>query len=339
MVRVNRIENHFLFAIEHIVAQAFRATGFGLQRGELMQNFLLGQFQRTSQARIQLSQGFAIPRQQFLQRFSVLLKFFGQRRRQEFLFHPPPQVLSSAQYIAETQLEFLQHPVHRRLNYRKTGPRQNCRHPSQQFLVDHFGLRHIRNFRRPAHVRRRRQQSILHDRPQQHARSKRIRRRLNRGPQFLRRERGLPRLKFSGARPQRLTHSVHVVKQQRRFRGHFHLRVKPAILQFLRSRRQRFAQRIRFVQRPSVHRRRQLMQLHVQRIDKNNPTPFQQPRQQFSKRRSVRFSGRVRFPQRRRHFLRVRSFEFPARLRYQRRDAFAQQNLADPPPFARVRRR
>src|SRR3984957_18553334 len=110
MMRVNRIKNHFLFAIQHVIAQAFRPPGLGFQRRELMQDFLLRQFQRPRQARVQLRNRLPVRRQQFLQRDLVFLEFFRQRHRQEFLFHPPAHVLPSAHHIAKTQFEFLQDP-------------------------------------------------------------------------------------------------------------------------------------------------------------------------------------------------------------------------------------
>ena len=62
---------------------------------------------------------------------------------------------------------------------RRRKPRQDRRHSSQQFLVDHGGLREVRHFGRSARINQRRQQVVLHHRTKQHIRIEILRRRFN----------------------------------------------------------------------------------------------------------------------------------------------------------------
>src|SRR5580658_1690720 len=148
-----------------------------------------------------MPQRLAVGRQQPPQRLLIRRKTPPKRPRQRFHLHSSAQMLPPAHYIAKIQPIFFQQARNRRLHQSKTSPRQNRRHPPQQMFVNHLRLRHISNFRRPTDVSRRRQQCVLHHRPQQYVRRKSFRRRRNRRLQFRKRKSCSSRVKFFAPPP------------------------------------------------------------------------------------------------------------------------------------------
>src|SRR5580692_283711 len=225
-----------------------------------------------------MPQRLAVGRQQPPQRLLIRRKTPPERPRQRFHLHSSAQMLPPAHYIAKIQPIFFQQARNRRLYQSKTGPRQNRRHPPQQMFVNHLRLRHISNFRRPANISSSRQQSVLHHRTQQYVRRKSLRRRRNRRLQFGKRKRRSPRVKFLATPPQRLPHPIHIVKKQRGFARHLHLRVKSSAFQLFRPRQQRVPQRLGIIERPPVDPAREMVQPRIQRIEKNDSSTCDQPR-------------------------------------------------------------
>src|SRR5580658_3257244 len=334
-MRIQSIHQNPLMPVQNPSPEILRPPRLPLQFQKLVQNLPLRRIQRPRQCPVQMRKRLAVGRQQPPQRLLIRRKAPRQRSRQRFHFHAPAQVLSPAHHIAKIQPIFLQQTRNRRLHQSKTGSRQNRRHPPQQMLVNHLRLRHISNFRRPADVSRSRQERVLHHRPQQYVRRKSFWRSRNRRAQFFQRKRRRPRVKFLAPPPQRLPHALDIVKKQRGFARHLHLRVKSSAFQLLRSPQQRIAERFRIINRPPVNSTRELVQPRIQRVQKNNSPPRHQPRHQLPERQAVGVSWRVRFAQSPRHFRGVRTFERIHRRHQRRGDPRAQRNFPHAMAFVR----
>src|ERR1035437_8819463 len=81
----------------------------------------------------------------------------------------------AVEQIGQAQLVARQNPLGLGFNQSRRKPRQNRRHASQQFLVDHGHLREVRDFSRSAGVNERRQQVVLHHGTKQHIRVETLR--------------------------------------------------------------------------------------------------------------------------------------------------------------------
>src|SRR5208283_5411694 len=136
----------------------------------------------------------------------------------------------TVEHIGQAQLVARQNALCLGFEQRRRKPRQNWRHSSQQLLVDHGGLREVRDFRRSSGVNERRQQVILHHGTKQHVRTEFFGSLFNLVNQFFGRAPLLTDGELTAvdaiisAMHYRTTSILHLKKQRGR-RSHFHLQV------------------------------------------------------------------------------------------------------------------
>src|ERR1700723_2146816 len=287
--------------LKHSSAKSPSRTNFPPQFQKLINHLPLCRPQRPQQSFIHFSQRLLKFFQEPSQRLLVRIESPRQSSRKRSRRQQSPHPLPPAKHILQRQRILLHQIRHMRLYQSKSTPWQNRRHARAKFAINHLHLRHVSYFGRPAYISRRRQQRILHNRPQQNIRRKNLGRFLNQSKNFLAAKcfAGLhSHHKLSAAQTDRLPPLIHIHEKQRSLARNFHLRVKPGLVQRLSARQQLVPKRFRIFDRLPENGRRNPVQAAIQRIEQNHSATRKQSCKQFSERRSKRFANCIRFPQR-----------------------------------------
>src|SRR6202034_1557285 len=138
---IQRIQQDSLVSIEDAYPQILGSSRLPFQLRKLMKHFAFRGVQRTDQRAIEPCKWRLIAFQQLAQRFFARIETACQSARQSFLLHACPQMLMPAENVANVESEFCKQARDQRFNDSKTRTRQNRRHASKQFVVNHLRLR------------------------------------------------------------------------------------------------------------------------------------------------------------------------------------------------------
>src|ERR1700733_3011138 len=254
-MRIQRIKQYPLVSIQNTYPQILGPSRLPSQLRKLMQHFAFRRVQRADERAIELHKRGLVALQQLAQRLFARIETACQTARQAFLLHKRSQMLMPPENVVNLEPKFCKQSRHQRVNDRKSRSRQNRRHAPKKSVVNHLSLRHIGDLGCASDIRGGRQKRVLNDRAQQHVWREKLGSFLDCRLQFCRRKRRAASSKFTAAHTKRLPASLHIVKKQSGLAANFHLRVISSLIQLLRPRNERRAQRFSLIQRVPVNAR------------------------------------------------------------------------------------